>query len=269
MEQLALVYDRPSSDRVMDIDHLFLCATDYNRKDPEEWRRRTHPPNARLFISSNDSSNELSSKKEKVVSATSWLDDLQIANLLHILLHQPSVHCDKSLVCDYFYPMASTLFFCILQSGSSERLKRVQAEQMILFCCIGGNGHWRLVILDGLKSHAVLFDSFGVAFAAAEVSMLRKTFTGYRIIDLKTAIQTDSYNCGVWCLYLAQQYLKQRTKGSFSLARMDGTIDRITRIRAEYMNLLLEHEDLPFNTSISEGMVEDSSSDHGDLQIIE
>jgi hypothetical protein len=70
------------------------------------------------------------------------------------------------------------------------------------------NNHWRLIVVDDIQHHVLMFDPLGTPLPTNVVDAVR-TFVGpmYRILDVKTCLQAESWNCGVWPLFMASRYI--------------------------------------------------------------
>jgi hypothetical protein len=222
MQTIALMYGLPSHYRIRSKDHQFLCHTDHlhRRKDTEQWVQRRarnkhvfahhfHDPTSCTSSSSSSTSASCfihSSLAAPRMTEDSWLCDVQLAALLP-LFTDPLLNDLSILV--HIHPMATTLFMDSIKEKRLRRLRENNIENKYTLCPISGNGHWRLIIIDGVHHVIYLFDSLGASFHTSEESTLRKCFETYSVETVvHETFQVDGYNCGIWIVLFAKVFIQ-------------------------------------------------------------
>ena len=140
-----------------------------------------------------------------------WLSDIHIANLMFLLVYSqlslPAEHRDH-VQC--IYPMNDQLFVQMLQRaepGSLLAHAKVGRGVTIVFVN-PSNNHWRLVVLDGRQQQVILFDPLGAPLPSMITQAVR-VFVGpsCRVVDLQLCLQAESWNCGIWGVFVASRYI--------------------------------------------------------------
>ena len=146
------------------------------------------------------------------LGAREWLSDVHIANLMFLLLHgQLAVPLEMRDMFQCVYPMTDELFVQMLgRSDSGTLLTHAKTGGGVTFAFINpNNNHWRLVALDGMHREVVLFDPLGTAFPQAVVDAISTCMgSAFHIHDLRSCLQAEGWNCGVWVLFIASRYVR-------------------------------------------------------------
>ena len=140
-----------------------------------------------------------------------WLSDLHLANMMFLLLYgQLALPLEQRDVFQLIYPMTDPLFINMLEhaeAGSLVMQAKLGHGVSIVFIN-PNNNHWRLIILDGLQRQVVLFDPLGTRLPAVITRAIHSFFgESFRVVDLELHLQSESWNCGVWALYMASRYI--------------------------------------------------------------
>jgi integrase len=191
-----------------------IAATTAAPQESEE-EPSTPPPLQREITSGTPrSSSSLVENEGNVAGALGpreWLSDIHIANLMFLLVYGqlalPAEHRDH-VQC--IYPMNDQLVVQMLQRaepGSLLAHAKVGRGVTIVFVN-PSNNHWRLVILDGRQQQVVLFDPLGAPLPSMITQAVR-AFVGpsFRVVDLQLCLQAESWNCGIWAVFVASRYI--------------------------------------------------------------
>ena len=185
-------------------------ATDEEPSTPPPLQR----PEQYEVTSGTPRSSSLSGDTDNVAGALGpreWLSDIQIANLMFLLVYGqlplPAEHRDH-VQC--VYPMNDQLFVQMLQRGEPGSLlaHAKLGRGVTLVFANPSNNHWRLVVLDGRQQQVVLFDPLGAPLPSIVTQAVR-AFVGpsFRVLDLELCLQAESWNCGVWAVFVASRYI--------------------------------------------------------------
>ena len=108
------------------------------------------------------------------------------------------------------YPMNDQLFVQMLQRAEpGSLLNHATVGRGVTLVFINpSNNHWRLVVLDGLQQQVVLFDPLGSPLPMLIVQAVG-AFVGalWRVVDLQHCLQAESWNCGIWAVFVASRYV--------------------------------------------------------------
>ena len=63
------------------------------------------------------------------------------------------------------------------------------------------------MVIDGTQHQVVLFDPLGTSLPSSVVDAVRAFVPSYHVVDLEVCLQAESWNCGVWALYMAARYV--------------------------------------------------------------
>ena len=172
---------------------------------------------------SNPTSSSGSPSAATALGDREWLSDVHIANLMFLLLHgQPRLGPHTGLALplemrDLFqcvYPMTDELFVQMLERSGADRegslLMHAKTGGGITFACINpNNNHWRLVVLDGMLQQVVLFDPLGRALPPSVTDAINHSLGAtFQTIDLRSCLQAEGWNCGVWAVFIASRYVR-------------------------------------------------------------
>jgi hypothetical protein len=180
-----------------------------------------------------------------------WLSDIHLANLMFLLLHgQLDLPIERRDDFQCFYPMTDQLFVSTLtQAEPGALLLHAQSGRGVTLGFVNpNNNHWRLIVLDGLQHQVVLFDPMGSRLPATLVRALRD-FVGpsYRVVDLELHLQAESWNCGVWSLYVASRYitaaLEQSSSEETNAAASIGVMDMAAVLQPRDDEYAILHDD--------------------------
>ena len=177
-------------------------------------------PSSGSSSSSSSSSSTASPSARSPLGTREWLSDVHIANLMFLLLHgQLDLPLEMRDSFQCIYPMTDELFVQMLQRSTGFRgpnsedtpLMHAKRGGGVTFAFINpNNNHWRLVVLDGRRpsqGRITLFDPLGTAFPPsvreALGSCMGPTFS---MADLKSCVQAEGWNCGVWAVFIASRY---------------------------------------------------------------
>ena len=173
-----------------------------------------------------------------------WLSDVHIANLMFLLLHgQLALPLEMRDHFQCMYPMTDALFVQMLQQPEpGSLLTHAKMGHVTLAFINPNNNHWRVIIFDGIQQQVVLFDPLGTSLHPSIVSAVRD-FVGptYRILDLQCCLQAESWNCGVWSLYIASRYISAVVEHLTSALPADGDIQATLRDGGSEYVVLDEH----------------------------
>ena len=140
-----------------------------------------------------------------------WLSDIHIANLMFLLLHgQLVLPLEMRDLFQYVYPITDPLLMQMLQRddpGSLLEHAKTGGGVTVVFVN-PSNNHWRLIVIDGVQQQVVLFDPLGTPLPANLVAAVHR-FVGpsYHVVDVQSRLQAESWNCGVWALFMASRYI--------------------------------------------------------------
>nr|XP_022306026.1 uncharacterized protein LOC111112653 isoform X5 [Crassostrea virginica] len=187
----------------------------------------------------------------KSLEGTHWLTDQVIDAYLKLLCQgeidkgRPIMHIPvqtMTAICTGGFPKDETRF----QKRTAYFSKYLLTSyEIILGVCHQGGNHWTLVVLEPTKGNFYLFDSFGHNDELASRYLLNWSafLRGKKmekdvpwILNIKEhTIQSDGYNCGVFCLMFAERFVKnQSLKGIVSM--------ELERERRQIAESLLQHE---------------------------
>ncbi|XP_078320218.1 uncharacterized protein LOC111112653 [Crassostrea virginica] len=187
----------------------------------------------------------------KSLEGTHWLTDQVIDAYLKLLCQgeidkgRPIMHIPvqtMTAICTGGFPKDETRF----QKRTAYFTKYLLTSyEIILGVCHQGGNHWTLVVLEPTKGNFYLFDSFGHNDELASRYLLNWSafLRGKKmekdvpwILNIKEhTIQSDGYNCGVFCLMFAERFVKnQSLKGIVSM--------ELERERRQIAESLLQHE---------------------------
>ena len=163
-------------------------------------------------------SNSSQGSRGKSLSASSsglgereWLSDVHIANLMFLLLcRQIVLPVELRDLFQCVYPMTDQMF--------EQMLQRADTNSLLMHAKVGGgitlafvnpnNNHWKLIVFDGLHKRVTLFDPLGAPLPYS-LSRAIADFVGstYQVVDTQACLQAESWNCGVWAVYVALKYV--------------------------------------------------------------
>ena len=163
-----------------------------------------------LSSSGSSSASSSSERGTTILGDREWLSDVHIANLMFVLLHgQLELPLEMRDLFQYVYPITDQLLVQMLQ--------RDEPGSLLMHAKTGGgvtlmfvnpsNNHWRLIVLDGVQQQVVMFDPLGTCLSSTTVAAVRAFVPSYHIVDLQVCLQAESWNCGVWTLYMASRYV--------------------------------------------------------------
>jgi hypothetical protein len=175
--------------------------------DPPPLSRPQTPPSN----SSQESRGESPSVSSCGLGQREWLSDVHIANLMFLLLcRQLVLPLELRDLFQCVYPMTEQVF--------EQMLQRADPSSLLMHAKVGGgitlafvnpnNNHWRLIVLDGLHKRVTLFDPLGAPLPCS-LSRAIVDFVGsaYQVVDTQACLQGESWNCGVWAVYVALKYV--------------------------------------------------------------
>jgi hypothetical protein len=195
-------------------DWYYSMATSVSAAADDE--PSTPPPLQRLQVEVNSGSSSPSGSSAGpfgygALGHREWLSDLHIANLMYLLVYgQLSLPADRRDHVQCVYPMNDQLFV--------EMLQRAEPGSLLNHCKAGRgvtlvfsnpfNNHWRLVVLDGRQQQVILFDPLGAPLPSMIVQAVQ-TFVGssFHVVDLRLCLQAESWNCGIWAVFVASRYM--------------------------------------------------------------
>ena len=65
-----------------------------------------------------------------------------------------------------------------------------------------------MAIIDATHKVVYLFDPLGSPFEIELRNEFQAAFRDMQVEDMQIHVQTDSYNCGIWAVWVIGQYLK-------------------------------------------------------------
>ncbi len=159
------------------------------------------------------------------LGAREWLSDVHIANLMFLLLHgQLALPLEMRDLFQCIYPMTDELFVQMLgRSDSGTLLTHAKTGGGVTFAFINpNNNHWRLVVLDGMHREVVLFDPLGTAFPQAVMDAISTCMgSAFHMLDLRSCLQAEGWNCGVWVLFIASRYVRRVSAAAWTGSMAD------------------------------------------------